>query len=158
MINDGCHTVSHFSNDVLLAIQIRWEICIAVLQSPTIRWLQIFAYIYYMKLRRCCRDKNFYCEQFGWKQNDIYSCELYPSRQHTYISWWRHQMGTFFALLAFCEENSTVKSPHKGQWRGALVFSLIYAWTNGWVNNRDAGDLRRHRAHYDATVAIQGWF
>ena len=41
-----------------------------------------------------------------------------------------------------------VNSPHKSQWRGALMFSLIYAWINGWVNNREAGDLRRHRAHY----------
>ena len=32
------------------------------------------------------------------------------------------------------------------------MFSLIGAWTNGWVNNRDVGDLRRHRAHYDVTV------
>ena len=45
-----------------------------------------------------------------------------------------------------------VNPPHKGQWRGALMFSLILAWTNGWVNNRDAGDLRRYRAHYDVTV------
>ena len=37
---------------------------------------------------------------------------------------------------------------HKGQWRGALMFSLICAWINGWVNNCEAGDLRRHRAHY----------
>ena len=44
---------------------------------------------------------------------------------------------------------SPVNSPHKGQWRGALMFSLICAWTNGWVNNRDTGDLRRYRAHYD---------
>ena len=42
--------------------------------------------------------------------------------------------------------------PHKGQWRGTLTFSLICTWTNGWVNNRDAGDLRRHRAPYDITV------
>ena len=41
---------------------------------------------------------------------------------------------------------------HKGQWRGALIFSLICAWTNGWINNRDAGDFRRHRCHYDVTV------
>ena len=34
-------------------------------------------------------------------------------------------------------------SPHKDQWRGALMFSLICAWINGWVNNREAGDLRR---------------
>ena len=40
----------------------------------------------------------------------------------------------------------------KGQWRGALMFSLICAWTNSWVNNRDAGDLRRHRTHYDVIV------
>ena len=37
-------------------------------------------------------------------------------------------------------------------WRGALMFTLMYAWRNGWANNRDAGDLRRHRAHYDVTV------
>ena len=47
---------------------------------------------------------------------------------------------------------SLVNSPHKCQWRGACVFSLICVWTNGWVNNREAGDLRRHRAHYDVTV------
>ena len=40
------------------------------------------------------------------------------------------------------------------QWRGALMFSLICAWINGWVNNRGAGDLRRHRAHYDVIVII----
>ena len=47
---------------------------------------------------------------------------------------------------------SSVNSSHKGQWRGALMFSLICACTNGWVNNGGAGDLRHHRAHYDATV------
>ena len=47
---------------------------------------------------------------------------------------------------------SLVNSPHKGKWRGALMFSLIYARINGWVNNGEAGDLRRHRAHYDVTV------
>ena len=45
-----------------------------------------------------------------------------------------------------------VNSPHKGQWRGSLMFSLICAWTKGWVNTRDVDDLRRHRAHYDFTV------
>ena len=42
--------------------------------------------------------------------------------------------------------------PHKGHWRGVLMFSLICAWINGWVNNREAGDLRHHRAHYDVTL------
>ena len=47
---------------------------------------------------------------------------------------------------------SPVNSPHKGQWRGALMFSLIWACINGWVNNREAGDLRRIRAHSDVTL------
>ena len=49
-----------------------------------------------------------------------------------------------------------VDSPHKGQRHGALVIYLISAWTNGWVNNRDAGDFRRYRAHYDFTVMSGG--
>ena len=47
---------------------------------------------------------------------------------------------------------SPVNSPHKGQWRGALMFSLICVWINGRVNNGEAGDLRRYRSHYDVTV------
>ena len=46
--------------------------------------------------------------------------------------------------------------PHKGQWRGALMFSLICVWINGWVKNREGGDLRRHRAHYDVIVMLEG--
>ena len=57
-------------------------------------------------------------------------------------------METFYSLLAICAGNSS----HKGQWRGALMFSLICVWINGWVNSREAGDLRRYRAHYDVTV------
>ena len=47
---------------------------------------------------------------------------------------------------------SPVNSPHKGQWRGASMFSLICVWINGWVNNREVGDLRRYRAYYDVIV------
>ena len=47
---------------------------------------------------------------------------------------------------------SPVNSPHKGQWRRALMFSLICAWINSWVNNREAGDLRHNRAHHDVTI------
>ena len=72
------------------------------------------------------------------------------------LSWWRHQMETFSALLAICAGNSPVpvNSPHKGQWRGALMFSSICAWISGWVNNREAGDLRRYRTHYDVIVMV----
>ena len=66
---------------------------------------------------------------------------------------------TFSALLALCAGNSPVpvNSPHKGQLRGALTFSLICAWIIDWVNNREAGDLRRHRGHYDVIVMLW-WF
>ena len=49
-------------------------------------------------------------------------------------------------------DRSLVNSPHKGQWCGALIFALICTPTNDWVNNREAGDLRYHHAHYDVTV------
>ena len=58
-------------------------------------------------------------------------------------------METFSVLLAICAGNSPVNSPHKGQWQGALIYSFICTWINGSVNNREAGDLRHHRAHYD---------
>ena len=47
-----------------------------------------------------------------------------------------------------------VNSPDKAQWRGAIMFSLNCSWINGWVNNHEAGDLRRHRTHYDVTNGI----
>ena len=67
---------------------------------------------------------------------------------------WRHQIQTFQRYWPFVRgiHRWPVNSLHKGQWREALVFDLICAWINGWVNNREAGDLRRHRAHYDVIV------
>ena len=63
-------------------------------------------------------------------------------------------METFSALMALCVgiHRSLVNSPYKCQWRGALMFSLICVWINGWVNNREAGDLRRNQANYDVIV------
>ena len=49
---------------------------------------------------------------------------------------------------------SPVNYPHKCQWRGALMISLICVWINGWVNNREAADLRRYRAYYDVIVMV----
>ena len=37
------------------------------------------------------------------------------------------------------------------------MVSLICVWTNGWVNNRDAGDCRRHCTPYDVIVSIEAW-
>ena len=71
-----------------------------------------------------------------------------------FVLWWRHQMETFSALLAICAGNSPVTGEFTAQRpvTRALMLSLIWAWINGWVNNREAGDLRRHRAHYDVII------
>ena len=66
---------------------------------------------------------------------------------HDNITKWKH-FPHYWPLVRGIHR-SLVNSPHKGQWRGALMFSLICAWINSWVNNCEAGDLRRHRTHYD---------
>ena len=65
-------------------------------------------------------------------------------RYHDDVIKWRY----FPCYLPFVRgiQRSPVNSPHKGQWREALMFSLICACINDWVNNREAGDLRRYRA------------
>ena len=105
-------------------------VCIKVV--AVVNWKPIYFVIFIFQTWLLCRVTH-------WNGND------------KMITWWRHQMETFSALLAIC-----VNSPHKGQWRGALMFSLICVWINGWINNREAGDLRRNRAHYDVTVMRSG--
>ena len=77
----------------------------------------------------------------------------FESKYKTFHSWkwiWKCHLGNGRRF-------SPVNSPHKGQWRGALMFSLICTWINGWVNNHEAGDLRRHHAHYEAIVMSRRW-
>ena len=59
-----------------------------------------------------------------------------------------------FRVTGHCAGNSPAPGefPTQGQWRVALMFSLICIWINGWVNNGEAGDLRPYCAHYDVTV------
>ena len=73
--------------------------------------------------------------------------------KHDDVIKWKH----FPCYWPFVREihRSPVNFPHKGQWRGALMFTLICARMNGWVNNREADDLRRYRVHYDVIVMIQ---
>ena len=69
------------------------------------------------------------------------------------MSWWLHQMETFSAQLALCAGNSSVpvNSPHKGQWRGALMF-FFYLRLNkrlskqpwGWWFETPSWSLWRH--------------
>ena len=65
------------------------------------------------------------------------------------VAWWRHQMEIFSALLTPLWGES---SGHR--WIPPLMFPLLCIWTNGWANNRNAGDLICHRAHYDVIIMI----
>ena len=68
--------------------------------------------------------------------------------------WWRHQMETFSALLAICAGNSPVSGEFPAQRPVTWSFYVFCTRINGWVNNWEAGDLRRIRPHYDVTVII----
>ena len=98
-------------------------------------WLRL------IKLKILCHQVNLYWFGCPWndhKHDDVIKWKHFPR-------YWPFVWGIHRFL---------VNSPHKGQWRGALMFSLICVWINGWVNNRGAGDLRRYRAHYDVTVMV----
>ena len=90
-------------------------------------------------------------QSWGWWFETL-SGSLWRHCNEVTAAWWRHQMETFSALLAICEGNSPVTTGFPLQWRGVLMFPLICTWTNGWAKNRNAGDLRRHCAHYDVTL------
>ena len=75
---------------------------------------------------------------------------LYIFFRHYDVSKWKYYPPYWSFVQGI--HRSPENSPHKGQWRGALMFSLICVWTNDWENTRNAGDLRRHRVHYDVIV------
>ena len=95
------------------------------------------------KIARCCYNG------VQYELLDI-TLQLIETEHHDDVIKWKH----FPHCRPFVRgiHRSPVNSPHKGQWRGALMFFLICVWINGWVNNREAGDLRRYRAHYDVIV------
>ena len=72
------------------------------------------------------------------------------SLKHDDVIKWKH-LPRYWPFVRGIHQ-SPVNSTLKSQWCGTLRFSLFSAWINGWVNNREAGDLRRHCAHYDVTV------
>ena len=93
----------------------------------------------------CTKDTTWFCKKCCW----IYGFDFMVMLSNENI----------FHITGHCEGNhlSLVDSPYKGQWCAALMFSLIWPWTNGWANNRDAGDLRCHHAHCDITVNVFAW-
>ena len=81
-------------------------------------------------------------------------CIIFASIYHDDVIKWKHFPRNWPFVRGI--HRSPVNSSHKGQWRGALMFSLICVWINDWVNNREAGDLRRYSAHYDVIVMSNG--
>ena len=92
------------------------------------------------------------CVPLSWKTRTSAFCIIYDD----VITWKIFRVtGRFVRGI----HRPPVNSPHKDQWRGTLMFSLICVWINDWVNNREAGDLRRYRSHYDVTVMpYHGWW
>ena len=86
----------------------------------------------------------------SWIFNPTSASTLHIYRTHDDVIKWKHfpQYWPFVRGI----HRSPVNSPHKGQWRRALMFSLVCVWIKSWVNIREAGDLRRYRAHYDVIV------
>ena len=97
----------------------------------------------------CPSLKSSHCNSFEDRATValIHGC---PKLKHDDVIKWEHFPCYWLSVRGI--HRSPVDSPHKGQWRGALMFSLICAKTNGWANNRGADDLRRHLAHHDVTV------
>ena len=91
---------------------------------------------WYAHLKNCC-EINVATEIMMWQiHDDVIKWKHFP-RNWPFVRW-IHRW--------------PMNSPHKGQWRGALVLSWICVWINGWINNRVAGDLRRYLAHYDVII------
>ena len=101
--------------------------------------------------RHCCSWWQIWHRQ--GRVHHAHSRYLYMGKHHDDVIKWKH----FPRYWPFVRgiQRFPVNSPHKGQWHGALMFSLICVWINGWVNNREAVDLRRYLAHYDAISTIE---
>ena len=85
----------------------------------------------------------------------VVKSSIFLNHKHDDVIKWKY----FPRYLPFVREihRSPVNSPHIGQWRGALMFPLICACINCWANSLEAGDLRRHRAHYDVIAMKLPW-
>ena len=130
----GLLTSSFFTNKICLVFMmwfVHWLIWVM--------WYNIYIWVA-MVVADCLGL--IWCQDIGNHDDhdDVIKCKHFPH-------YWPFVQGI---------HRSPVNSPHKGQWRGALMFSLMCTRINGWVNNGEAGDLRHHRAHYDVTSMTVG--
>ena len=134
----------HFKHADCIIQQREWEVTTPKYVHK-LNQLPIFCPNYGIPLgvgTHCCRKYDVpstyqtLCTQFPLCQDDVIKLKYFPR-------YWPFVQGI---------HRSPTNSPHRGQWRGALMFTLICDRINGWVNTGEAGDLRRHRTHYDVIV------
>ena len=166
-----CNAFSHWPNPytewsliscwILLRKHEYTRICISYRSSTIARYMLKFTHKedHYNRCR-VKEDKNIHngqsqclgCCWPSWWRKEPRHRQREIDQIHDYVIKWKH----FPRYWPFVRgiHRSPVNSPHKGQWRGASMFSLICAWIKGWVNHHEAGGVRRHRAHYYVTVML----
>ena len=111
--------------------------CAFVIDTVYTKW--DFMRRYFIVILSCIYYVCFFNYMYQWffmPHDDVIKWKLFPR-------YWPFMRGI---------HRSPVNSPQKGQWRGALMFSLICAWINRWINNGEAGYLIRYRPRYDVIV------
>ena len=93
-------------------------------------------------------------QTLSWLQNQIFQVHIFKKKCAILflpddVIQWKH-FPRYWPFVRGIHQ-APGNSPHKGQWRGALMFSTR---TNGCVNHLEACDMRHHRAHYDVTVMV----
>ena len=109
--------------------------------------------MYFQNIRRILSRQwlSFYLVEPLWKNHEFNKRFLdFKHILNTFSMMTSSNINIFRVTGHLCGEFTG--SPHKGQWRGSLMFSLICVWISGWENNREAGDLRRYCAHYDVII------
>ena len=90
---------------------------------------------------------------YSHEVRDLGRLTLQEEVQYIRFAWWRHHVEAFSALLALCAGNSSVTGEFAAQRPARRSFDVFFdLHLNGWASNRDTGDLRCHRAHYDVIV------
>ena len=87
----------------------------------------------------------------GWRNGGV-SSDL---RRHDEVIKWKHF--PFYWPFVWGNPPVTGGFPPQRPVTRSFDVSLICTWTNCWANNRDVGDVIRHRAHYDVTVVPWRW-
>ena len=107
---------------------------------------------------RCRPGAKVEIQACSWPSFTLVCHEAYVMEEYIPWTWWRYQMETFSALLAICAGNSPVTGEFPAQKPVTRSFAVFLdLCLNKRLSKQSwAGNLRRHRAHYDVTVMEHG--